>query len=75
MELPAARVPLVALASAVANSRVYVGVHYPLDVVVGAAAGAGLASGSRLAFAVGSGGASLKPRLDHIGLDVSDYDA
>jgi undecaprenyl-diphosphatase len=51
-ELPAARIPLLALASTVAYSRVYVGVHYPLDVVVGAAAGAGLAYGSRLAFPV-----------------------
>jgi membrane-associated phospholipid phosphatase/catechol 2,3-dioxygenase-like lactoylglutathione lyase family enzyme len=73
MELPAARVPLAVLASAVAYSRVYVGVHYPLDVAVGAAAGAGLAYGARLAFPVRSGRVSLKPRLDHIGLDVSDY--
>jgi membrane-associated phospholipid phosphatase/catechol 2,3-dioxygenase-like lactoylglutathione lyase family enzyme len=73
LELPAARVPLTTLASAVAYSRVYVGVHYPLDIVVGAAAGAALAYGTRLAVPVRSGGASLKPRLDHIGLDVSDY--
>ena len=38
--LPALRVPLRAAASVVAFSRVYTGVHYPSDVVVGAAAGA-----------------------------------
>jgi undecaprenyl-diphosphatase len=43
-ELPAARAPLITMASAVAYSRVYVGVHYPLDVIAGAAAGAGLAA-------------------------------
>ena len=38
--VPALRVPLRAAASVVAFSRVYTGVHYPSDVVVGAAAGA-----------------------------------
>jgi undecaprenyl-diphosphatase len=52
MELPATRFPLTLLACAVAYSRVYVGVHYPLDVAVGAAAGAALAYGSRLAVPV-----------------------
>ena len=40
---PALAVPLFALAAAVAWSRVYVGVHYPLDVVAGALLGAGFA--------------------------------
>jgi undecaprenyl-diphosphatase len=38
--LPALRVPLRLAASVVAFSRVYTGVHYPSDVVVGATAGA-----------------------------------
>ena len=38
--LPALRLPLRAAASVVGFSRVYTGVHYPSDVVVGATAGA-----------------------------------
>ena len=38
--IPAARIPLRAAASLVAFTRVYTGVHYPSDVVVGATAGA-----------------------------------
>jgi membrane-associated phospholipid phosphatase len=38
--LPRLRLPLLALATALAGARVYVGVHYPADVVVGAALGA-----------------------------------
>lgn len=45
-ELPSLRFPLAALAAAVGFSRVYTGVHYPADVVVGAAIGAGVASAS-----------------------------
>src|SRR5437763_12618749 len=37
--LPRFRVPILVLAAAVAWSRVYVGVHYPLDVLAGAVLG------------------------------------
>jgi undecaprenyl-diphosphatase len=43
-ELPVARLPLGALAAAVGYSRVHTGVHYPGDVLVGAAVGLGVAS-------------------------------
>jgi diacylglycerol kinase family enzyme/membrane-associated phospholipid phosphatase len=46
LEDPGLRVPLAALAGAVAFSRVYTGVHYPGDVLVGAAVGAAIAHGS-----------------------------
>ena len=38
--LPAVRLPLRAAAAVVGFSRVYTGVHYPSDVLVGAAVGA-----------------------------------
>jgi undecaprenyl-diphosphatase len=40
--VPALRWPLRAAAATVAFSRVYTGVHYPGDVLVGAATGAAL---------------------------------
>jgi undecaprenyl-diphosphatase len=40
--LPRLRVALLVLASAVALSRVYLGVHFPSDVIVGAILGAGI---------------------------------
>jgi diacylglycerol kinase family enzyme/membrane-associated phospholipid phosphatase len=43
LEQRRARLPLVALATAVAYSRVYTGVHYPGDVLVGAAIGTAVA--------------------------------
>ncbi|HZO97052.1 MAG TPA: phosphatase PAP2 family protein [Gaiellaceae bacterium] len=42
LALPRLRVPLLVLAAAVAWSRVYVGVHFPLDVLAGALLGAAL---------------------------------
>ena len=45
---PRLRVPLFVLAALIAWSRVYVGVHYPLDVVAGAALGLLVATALRL---------------------------
>lgn len=46
LERPGLALPLGALAAAVGVSRVYTGAHYPGDVLVGAAIGAGMALGS-----------------------------
>jgi undecaprenyl-diphosphatase len=44
--VPRLTVPFLALAAAIAWSRVYVGVHYPSDIVAGAALGAAIALGA-----------------------------
>ncbi len=49
-EAPAAAAPIAALAAGVAVSRVTSGVHYPSDVVIGAAVGAAVAWGSTRAW-------------------------
>ena len=54
--LPAAGVPLRALASLVAYSRVHTGVHYPGDVVVGALIGGAVAQGCTHTLEHGWGG-------------------
>lgn len=50
--LPRYRIPLFVLAAGVAWSRVYVGVHYPLDVLVGALIGLAVATALRMLGAV-----------------------
>jgi undecaprenyl-diphosphatase len=45
---PRLAVPVFALAAAIGFSRVYVGVHYPLDIVGGALLGVGVATALRL---------------------------
>lgn len=44
--VPRLKPPMIAIASACAVSRVYLGVHFPLDVVFGSAMGVLIASGS-----------------------------
>ena len=50
MEWPVAGAALAPVAAAVAYSRTYVGVHYPADVLTGAAIGAAAAFATRLQF-------------------------
>jgi undecaprenyl-diphosphatase len=48
LAVPRLRWPLFALAALIAWSRVYVGVHYPGDVLVGALLGVGIATALRM---------------------------
>ena len=52
LAVPRLRVPLYVLATLIAFSRVYVGVHYPLDVLAGAVLGIGIARALRTLAAV-----------------------
>ena len=51
--LPAAAPPLVALAAAVAYSRVYTGVHFPGDVIIGSVIGVVIGRGVVFTLAPG----------------------
>jgi diacylglycerol kinase family enzyme len=77
MELPRLRWPLAAAASAVGFSRVYTGVHYPGDVLAGAALGIGVATATRRSWpladdtpARGTPTAAERPGRDGQGLVV-----
>jgi len=48
LAVPRLRAPLYALAALIAFSRVYVGVHYPFDVLAGAVLGVGIAIALRM---------------------------
>jgi len=48
LAVPRLRVPLFVLAALIAFSRVYVGVHYPFDVLAGAVLGFGIARALRM---------------------------
>ena len=48
LAVPRLRWPLFALAALIAFSRVYVGVHYPGDVLAGAVLGVGIATALRM---------------------------
>ena len=48
LAVPRLRVPLYALAALIAFSRVYVGVHYPFDVLAGAVLGVAIAIALRM---------------------------
>ena len=52
LSVPRLRWPLFALAAVIALSRIYVGVHYPLDVLAGAALGVSIGLAVRYAGAV-----------------------
>lgn len=62
-EMPRAAAVLLPLAATVSYSRVYVGVHYPSDVLLGAALGAsaGLIADGRVRAAVRDGGVKMQP--------------
>lgn len=52
LAVPRLRTPLFALAALISFSRVYVGVHYPFDVLAGAVLGVGIAIALRKLAAV-----------------------
>ena len=66
VERPRVAVALAPLAAAVAYSRVYVGVHYPADVLVGAAVGSGVALLSRLQWPARPRAARVTPPAEDV---------
>ena len=62
LAVPRLRLPLYTLAALIAFSRVYVGVHFPFDVLAGAALGVGIATALRmLGVALRRSGRSTRP--------------
>lgn len=72
-EVPVLGVPLGAMAAGVATSRVYAGVHYPADVIVGAASGAAISLALRKLWPVASREpARARPAYTNIDTVVSE---
>jgi diacylglycerol kinase family enzyme/membrane-associated phospholipid phosphatase len=72
-EVPLLGAPLAVLASGVGLSRVYAGVHYPADVIVGAAAGAAMSVLTRKMWPVASKDpARMRPVFTRIDTLVSE---
>lgn len=71
--IPAHRAWIVGLAALIALSRVYLGVHYPSDVLVGAAGG--VATGLLVLLGARLVHVQIGPHNDHDGRDQREIDA
>lgn len=74
LEMPRARWPLGAVASAVALSRVYTGVHYPGDVLAGVALGGAVALGTRRRWPLADHTVARGERVEGVGRPTPDGD-